>query len=142
MIKALENAQRAFDLDEIPVGCIIVKDNQIISSSYNQTVITKNCLAHAEIIAINQAIAFLQTSRLDCCDIYITLEPCPMCLTAISMAKIQRIFYGANDIKFGAIESNPLFSFDNLALFKPEIYSGINAIESANLLSSFFAKKR
>jgi tRNA(adenine34) deaminase len=142
MNKALENAQKAFDQDEVPVGCVIVKNNQIISSTYNQTIIAKNCLAHAEIIAINQAILALQTNRLNDCDIYITLEPCPMCLTAISMAKIQRIFYGVNDAKFGAVESNPLFSFNNLALFKPEIYSGINAKESANLLSSFFAKKR
>jgi tRNA(Arg) A34 adenosine deaminase TadA len=142
MNKALENAQKAFDQDEVPVGCVIVKDNQIISSAYNQTIIAKNCLAHAEILAINQAISSLQTNRLNDCDIYITLEPCPMCLTAISMTKIQRIFYGANDPKFGAVESNPLFSFNNLALFKPEIYSGINANESANLLSSFFAKKR
>jgi len=142
MLQALDLAREAFNKNEVPVGCIIVKDNKAIVATHNTTFFDKNPLAHAEINAINLAFKLLQTSRLDSCDIYITLEPCPMCLTAISIAKIKRIFYGANDKKFGAVESNPLFSFKDLSLFIPEVYSGINAIESENLLIDFFKKKR
>ena len=140
---ALEEAELAYKASEVPVGAVLVSSSgSILSKQFNLKENHFNPTGHAEILCLTEAGKKIQNWRLSDCTLYVTLEPCPMCLTAISMTKIQRIFYGANDPKFGAVESNPLFSFNNLALFKPEIYSGINANESANLLSSFFAKKR
>jgi len=142
MLQALELAKKAFNSNETPVGCVIVENNQIISSAHNETISNNSLLAHAEILAIQIACQKKHSSRLENCEIYITLEPCPMCLSAISFVKIKKIYYGANDLKFGAVESNPLFSLKNLALHKPEIYSGINSQESINLLTDFFKNKR
>lgn len=142
MQEALLQAKIAFEKNEVPVGCVITLDNKIIAKSHNLTKANLDQTAHAEIIAIKSACNILKSSTLEKCDIYITLEPCPMCLMAISYARIKRIYYGANDGKFGAVESNPLFSFKNLAIFKGEIYSGINAEESKSLLQQFFKDKR
>jgi len=142
MIQALSLAKKALEASEVPVGCVIVNNNKIIAQSHNLTKANQDQTAHAEILAIKSACNFLQKSTLENCDIYITLEPCPMCLMAISYCRIKRIYYGANDEKFGAIESNPLYSFKNLAIFKSEIYSGINAEESKKLLRQFFKTKR
>ncbi len=142
MQQALFQAKIAFEKSEVPVGCVITYNNEIIAESHNLCKANLDQTAHAEIIAIKSACGFLKSSTLEKCDIYITLEPCPMCLMAISYARIKRIYYGANDEKFGAVESNPLFSFKNLAIFKAEIYSGINAEESKLLLQQFFKNKR
>ena len=142
MQEALHQAQLAFTNDEVPVGCVIVHSDQVIVATHNQNRQLQDPTAHAEIIAIKQACAIRQSQYLEDCDIYITLEPCPMCFMAISYARLRRIYYGANDEKFGAIESNPILSQSQLAIFKNEIYSGIGAEESKLLLKSFFQQKR
>lgn len=142
MLEALSLAKCALEINEVPVGAVIVADGKIISSAYNQNLTLSDPTAHAEIMAIRRACKIKKSSRLDDCDIFITLEPCAMCLSAISYAKIRRIYFGANDPKFGAVESNPLFSLTGLAMFKSEFYSGINAQESINLMKKFFENKR
>jgi tRNA(adenine34) deaminase len=142
MLEALNQAKIALEFDEVPVGAVIVEDNQIIATGFNQN--RKKCdpTSHAEIVALRNACEIKKSSKLENCDIYITLEPCAMCLTAMSYARIRRIYYGANDEKFGAIESNPLFLSAKNAYFKSEFYSGICADESKIILKNFFKNKR
>lgn len=142
MQEALSQAKIAFEKNEVPVGCVIVENNQIISSAHNQNLSLSDPTAHAEIVAIRKACELKGKNKLVDCDIFITLEPCPMCLSAISFARIKRVYYGANDEKFGAVESNPIFSLKNLAFFRSEIYSGISSGESSALLQNFFKQKR
>lgn len=139
--EALDEAKKALTKNEVPVGAVIVKNNKIISQAHNLVITLNDPTAHAENLAIKLAAKKLGTSRLDDCDIYITLEPCAMCSAIISLARIKRIYYCLNDKKFGAIESNP-FIYTNNAYFKPEIYSNINPKESKNLLQQFFQDKR
>jgi len=142
MLEALAQAELAFNNHEVPVGAIIVENGQIIARAYNQNLKLKDPTAHAEILAIRQACQIKDSTKLNNCDIFITLEPCAMCLSAISYARIRRIYFGAYDQKFGAVESNPLFSLKDLAMFKSEIYSGINSQQSINLLKKFFELRR
>ena len=142
MQEALNLAKLAQENHEIPVGCVIVQDNQIIAKAFNQNIALKDPSAHAEILAIRLACAVKNSHQLPDADIYITLEPCLMCLGAISFARIKRIYYGANDPKFGAIESNPIAKNANFSYFKSEIYSGICAQQSSDLLKNFFQNKR
>lgn len=139
--EALKEAQKAFKKNEVPVGAVITKNNQIISKAHNLVISKNDPTAHAEILAIKAASKKLGTPRLDDCDIYITLEPCAMCTAVISLSKIKRIFYCLNDEKFGAVESNPSI-YNNSSYFKPEIYSNINPQNSKSLLQSFFQNKR
>ena len=142
MLEALNQARIALEFDEVPVGAVIVENNQIIASGFNQN--RRNCdpTAHAEIIALRNACEIKKSTKLENCDIYITLEPCAMCLIALSYARIRRIYHGANDEKFGAIESLPLFLGAKNAYFKSEFYSGIGAEDSKTLLKNFFQNKR
>lgn len=142
MVEALLQAKTAFENNEVPIGCVITHNQKIIAKTHNLCKKYNNQTAHAEILAINLACDQLKTATLENCDIYITLEPCPMCLMAISYARIKRIYYGASDEKFGAVESNPLYALKNLAIFKSEIYSGINAEDSKQLIQQFFKNKR
>ena len=142
MLEALNQAKIALSCDEVPVGAVIVENNQIISSAFNQNRQKCDPTAHAEIIALKKACEIKKSSKLENCDIYITLEPCAMCLIALSYARIRRIYYGVNDEKFGAIESNPLFLGSQNAYFKSEFYSGICAEESKIILQNFFKNKR
>lgn len=142
MKMAILQAKQAFAIDEVPIGAVIVKNHQIIAKSHNRTIIDHNPLNHCELIALQQASKKLLSWRLDDCDIYITAEPCAMCLGAISMARIKKIYYAVAEPKFGAIESNQNFFKNYPAYFKPEIYSAINEEESRGLLQMFFQKKR
>ena len=142
MKMAILQAKQAFAIDEVPIGAVIVKNHQIIAKSHNRTIIDHNPLNHCELIALQQASKKLLSWRLDDCDIYITAEPCAMCLGAISMARIKKIYYAVAEPKFGAIESNQNFFKNYPAYFKPEIYSAINEEESRELLQMFFQKKR
>jgi tRNA(Arg) A34 adenosine deaminase TadA len=139
---AIKQAKLAFEIDEVPVGAIIVENNQIIAQAHNYCQMHNNATAHCELIAIEKACKIKNSRYLSQCDIYITLEPCLMCFGAISLARIRRIFFGANDEKFGAISNNFNFSSPNLAYHKPEIYGGIGAEESIELLQKFFQVKR
>ncbi len=142
MKMAILQAKQAFAIDEVPIGAVIVKNHQIIAKAYNRTITDHNPLNHCELIALQQASKKLLSWRLDDCDIYITAEPCAMCLGAISMARIKKIYYAVAEPKFGAIESNQNFFKNYPAYFKPEIYSAINEEESRGLLQMFFQKKR
>ena len=132
MLEALNQAKKALEFDEVPVGAVIVQDNQIIATGFNQNRQKCDPTAHGEIIALKMACEIKKSSKLENCDIYITLEPCAMCLIALSYARIRRIYYGANDEKFGAKN----------AYFKSEFYSGICADESKIILKNFFKNKR
>ena len=142
MLEAIKMAQLAYDNDEVPVGAIIVKNEKIIGRGFNQ-VITKNSVSsHAEINAINQASKFTNNYRLNECDIYVTLEPCHMCAKAIVDARINSLYFGANEPKTGAIESIDQF-LNRIDLNHKVVFSGGHMQdECSNLLRKFFQSKR
>ena len=142
MDMALKEAENAFIINEVPVGAVICYNNQIIASAHNLNRQQNSSLAHAEILAINQASKILNSQYLDNCQIYVTLEPCMMCMGAISLARITKIYYGASDTKFGAVDSNNIFWQKNQSYYRPEIYGGIAEEKSQQLLKKFFASKR
>lgn len=142
MRAALEQAEIAFKNNEVPVGAIIVEDQKIISSAYNGNLTKKDPTAHAEILALRKAAEIKGTSRLDNCDLYVTLEPCAMCAAAISLARIRRVYYAASDKKFGAVENGVRFFSSSSCFHRPEVYSGISEEESRKLLQDFFKMKR
>ena len=136
---ALELARQAYEINEVPVGAIVVKKStgKIIGKGYNRREIDKNPLAHAEIAAIKQAAETLGGWRLLDCDIYVTLEPCPMCCGAIINSRIERVIFGAFDSKSGSVESI-INMFDLPFNHKPKIVSGIMQKECSEILSDFF----
>jgi len=144
MEQALEQAKIAFKKDEVPVGCVIVNSqtNQILSKTYNQNIELKDPTAHAEVLAIREACKKLKSDRLTNCDLYVTLEPCSMCATAISLAGIRRVYYGANNPKEGAIENGAKIYKNKFCCYVPEVYSGILERECGLLLKEFFKSKR
>ena len=138
---AINNAKEAFLQDEIPVGCVIVKNGQIIAESHNTTVKDNNDTHHAEINAINQAIESLKDKNLTDCELYVTLEPCPMCAGAIINSKIKRLYIGASEPKSGCFGS--VVDFNNLSFnHKPEVYHGICEEECKNIMKDYFKNKR
>ena len=137
---ALENARLAEGEDEVPVGAIIVRNDEIIASAYNTREYGKNALYHAEIKAIDEACKKLGGWRLVGCTMYVTLEPCPMCAGAIINARVERVVYGAPDHKAGAFGT--MINLTDYPLFKPEITSGVLKDDCAKILSDFFKKKR
>jgi len=141
MLAAIEQAKNAEQELETPVGAVIVRNGKIIATGRNRRETKKNALLHAEIEAINGACAFLESWRLLGCDLYVTLEPCPMCAGAAINSRIQRIYFGAYDPKNGALGSVTDLS---LCAFthKPEVYGGILEAECAGLLKSFFKALR
>ncbi len=141
---ALQEAQKAFNEGEVPVGCVITrsKDSSIVATTRNLMQHSKNPNFHAEILAINLACAKLDSKNLSECDIYITLEPCTMCSAAIANSRLGKLYYAAADKKQGAVE-NGLKFFNSVSCFhRPEIYSGILEEESVNIIKSFFGKIR
>jgi tRNA(adenine34) deaminase len=142
MHEALMLARQAADADEVPVGAIVVKDGQIIGRGANRPVGSHDPTAHAEIIAMREAAAFLGNDRLNGCNLWVTLEPCAMCAGAIAHARISRLYYGAEDPKGGAVAHGPRLFEQSTVHHRPEIYTGIAADEAAELLRSFFARRR
>lgn len=144
MKKALIEAKKAYSKDEVPIGACIVNpvSQKIIARAHNKTEYGQDVTAHAEILVLRKACKKLQSKRLWGLDLYVTLEPCAMCATAISFARIRRIIYGATDNKGGAIESGVKFYQSSTCHHKPEVVSGILAEESAQILKDFFQKKR
>jgi len=141
MKKALELAQEAFDDDEVPVGAVIVRGGELVATGRNRREKRKNALLHAEIDAINNACTALGGWRLWNCELYVTLEPCPMCAGAIINAHIPKVCFGAYDFKNGACGTvTDLFSMP--FAFKPECEGGILEAECAALLKAFFKKLR
>ena len=134
---ALQEASKAFDLGEVPVGAVVVHNNRVIGLGHNSRESQNNALAHAEMIAINQACEHLKSWRLVECELYVTLEPCLMCAGAIINSRIERVIYGANDIKFGGCGS-VINLFDLPVNHKPEVVGGILKDQSVKLLQDFF----
>lgn len=139
---ALDEAKKAFDLDEVPVGSIIVKNGEVISAGFNQVLSNNSVTSHAEMNAIFSANQKLNNYRLVDCDIYVTLEPCHMCAKAIVDARLKNLFFGALEPKTGAILSVDRFLDSNYLNHRVHYSSGYLAAESAKLLQSFFQSKR
>ena len=141
MKRALELAKKAYDSDEVPVGAVIVKNGEIIGEGYNMREQKQNALSHAEMEAINSACKNTGSWRLDDCEIYVTLEPCPMCTGAIINARIKTVIFGAFDSKMGCMDS-VINLCDYPFNHKPEIYAGICEDECKEILQKFFQNLR
>lgn len=143
MQRALALATAAFKAGEVPVGAVITNSEGIvIASAQNEMQAQGDATAHAELKAIQKAMQILGTSRLDGCDLWVTLEPCAMCAGAIAHARLRRLYYGALDSKSGAVDSGPCLFHQPTTHHKPEIYGGICEAEAAELLRSFFKARR
>jgi tRNA(adenine34) deaminase len=140
MFSALQEAQKASDDNEVPVGSVVVKDKKIIGRGYNQTERLKDATAHAEMIALTAAANSIGNWRLTGCSIYVTLEPCIMCTGALLNSRIDEIFFSTFDPKFGACGSLYNLAEDGKTNHKIKIYSGIYSDESKKLLEEFFSK--
>ncbi|MCH5314728.1 MAG: tRNA adenosine(34) deaminase TadA [Eubacterium sp.] len=141
MKRAIELARQSALEGEVPVGAIVVKDNEIVGEGRNRRELGKNALYHAELEAIDNACKRLGGWRLWQCDLYVTLEPCPMCAGAIINARIKRVFFGANDLKAGSFGS--VADFNDIAYnHKPEIISGVMEEECSSMLTDFFKNLR
>lgn len=132
MLKAIEQAQKAYKMGDVPVGAIIVKNNKIIAKDYNRKEKNHNATAHAEMLVINKACKKLKTWHLEDCTLYITLEPCLMCTGAIIQSRIGKIFYAAENPNYGELNNNIKYN-NNI-----KIEEGICKNESKELLKSFF----
>ncbi|MCB4767477.1 nucleoside deaminase [Ancylobacter sp. Lp-2] len=142
MDRALQEARKAAERGEVPVGAVVVREGDIVAADGNRTRELADPSAHAEMLAIRQAAARLGTDRLSDCDLYVTLEPCTMCTGVIAWARLRRLYYGAADPKGGAVESGVRFFSAPTCHHVPEIYDGIGATEAATLLKSFFSARR
>jgi len=142
MQMAIEQAQIAQDNGDVPIGAVIVYQNQIIGKAYNQREQLKDPTAHAEIIALTQAAAFLESWRLNDCTIYVTLEPCPMCAGALVLARMKRLVYGCDDPKTGAVKSLYNIVQDQRLNHRLEVTFGVLTTECSELLQKFFEKRR
>ena len=141
MKTAIEQANKAFSNGEVPVGAVIVKNGEIIATGRNMREEKQNALSHAEIEAINNACKNLGTWRLDDCEMYVTLEPCPMCTGAIINSRIKTLIFGAYDLKSGSVDS-VINLCDYPYNHKVEIYGGIMEDECLEILQRFFKKLR
>lgn len=142
MEAALDEARKAGERGEVPIGAVVVANAQIIARDGNRTLELHDPTAHAEILVLRQAGERLGTERLIDCDLYVTLEPCAMCAAASSFGRIRRLYYGAEDPKGGAVEHGVGFFGDPSCHHAPDVYSGIRARESAQLLRDFFSMRR
>ena len=141
MLEALAEAKKAYSEGEVPVGAVIVKDGEIIAKCHNQREQKQNALSHAEIECINTACKILNSWRLEDCELYVTLEPCPMCTGAIINSRIKMVVFGAYDLRAGSMDS-VINLCDYPYNHKPEIYGGILEDECKKLMEEFFKEKR
>lgn len=139
---ALQEAKRAAAVDEVPIGAVIVKDDEIISKAYNLRETLQDATAHAELLAIRKACEVLGTWRLNGCSLYVTLEPCPMCAGAIILSRVDRVVFGAKDPKGGACGSIVNLPADKRFNHRPEVVEGVMADECGEILTKFFQAKR
>jgi tRNA(adenine34) deaminase len=139
---ALKAAENARESGEVPIGCVIVLNNEVIASAGNRTIRDRDPSAHAEILAIRQAAKAIGSERLTDCDLYVTLEPCTMCAGAISFARIRRLYYGAADPKGGAVDSGVRFFAQPTCHHAPEVYPAVGESEAATMLREFFKARR
>ena len=126
----------------MPIGAVVVSGGEIIARDGNRTLELRDPTAHAEILVIRRAGRHLGSERLAGCDLYVTLEPCPMCAAASSFARIRRLYFGADDPKSGAVEHGVRYFGDPTCHHAPDVYSGLGASEAARLLRDFFASRR
>ena len=141
MKEAIKQAKKAYALGEVPIGCVIVYKGKIIGRGYNRRITDKTALAHAEITAIKKACKVMGDWRLDDCEMYVTLEPCTMCLGALIQSRIGHIYYGAIDSRFGAIEgSYKLLETGKFNHFPKTTY--LDDKKCSKILSDYFKEKR
>jgi tRNA(adenine34) deaminase len=139
---ALDEARAAQARGEVPVGCVVVRDGEVVARAGNRTLADRDPTAHAEVLAIRAAAVALASERLTGCDLYVTLEPCAMCAAAMSFARIRRVYYGAADPKGGAVDNGVQFFSSPTCHHKPEVYGGVSESEAGTLLRDFFAARR
>jgi len=142
MLRAFELAKQAETIDEIPVGAVVVANNNIIGEGYNQSITKNDPSAHAEMVAIRQAGLALENYRLLDCTLYVTLEPCPMCAGLLIHSRIKRVVFATTDLKTGAAGSAFNLLCDEKHNHQIQLSSGIMAEECSGLLSSFFKRRR
>ncbi len=141
MEKALAEARNAGERGEVPIGAVIVRDGRIVARGSNRPISADDPTAHAEIVALRKAAGKMKNYRLNGCTLYVTLEPCAMCLGAVVQARIKRLVFGASDPKSGAVSSVMRFPFRKLN-HRPAVRGGILAEDGARLLSEFFKRRR
>ncbi|MEO1019599.1 MAG: nucleoside deaminase [Pseudomonadota bacterium] len=140
---ALAQAEAAAKRGEVPIGAVIVgADGRVLAAAGNEVERQGDPTAHAEILALRRAAAGFGRPRLVDCDLYVTLEPCPMCAQAIAFARIRRLYFGAEDAKGGGVEHGPRIFSSPSCHHRPEVYGGLAVTEAANLLKTFFALRR
>ncbi|MGZ0247773.1 MAG: nucleoside deaminase, partial [Alphaproteobacteria bacterium] len=141
---ALEAARRAAAAGDVPVGAVLVDatTENIVAAAGNRVEQDMDPTAHAEMIVIREAATLRKDVRLPNCDLYVTLEPCPMCATAISFARIRRVYFGAFDPKGGGVENGPRIFDQSTCHHRPDVYGGIGESDAAALLKEFFAARR
>jgi len=142
MEEAYAEALKAFEINEVPIGCVIVYEEKIIGRGHNRRNIEGNVLAHAEIIAINQACNFLGDWRLEGCCLYVTIEPCPMCAGAILQARIPTVVYGAANPKAGCVGSVYNLLDEPRFNHQVQVFAGVGEEMCAGLMRSFFSRRR
>lgn len=139
---ALEAAETAGNSGEVPIGCVVVRNNEVIATAANRTLTDRDPTAHAEILALRDAARLIGSERLIDCDLYVTLEPCTMCAGAISLARVRRLYYGAADPKGGGVDSGVRFFTAPTCHHVPEVYSAVGEQQAAKLLKDFFKARR
>lgn len=142
MRQAVKEAEKAFAADEVPVGVVIVRDNKVVARAHNQVELLKDPTAHAEMIALTQAAEALGGPHLPKTTLYVTLEPCPMCVGAMILARVGRLVFGAREAKTGALGSRLHLLADARWNHEFRVEEGLLEFESAALLQEFFKKKR
>lgn len=142
MSAAFDEARLAANAGEVPVGAVVVRDGVIIARAHNRTRRDNDPTAHAEVLAIRAACRLLESERLPGCDLYVTLEPCPLCAATISFARIRRLYYGAEDPKGGAVDNGVRLFTSPTCHHAPDVYGGIRDREASALLRAFFREKR
>lgn len=139
---ALQQAEAAFAMGEVPVGAVVVRDGTVIAAARNRVEADQNPQAHAEMLAIAEACRVLGRKWLEDCDLYVTLEPCPMCAGALSLARIRRVYYGAADPKSGGVDHGPRVFAQPTCHHAPEVIAGVEERRCGELLTAFFAQRR
>jgi len=142
MEAALAEAHVAGKAGEVPVGAVVVHDGEVIARGQNRVLRDLDPTGHAEIVALRAAAQVLGNYRLNGCTLYVTLEPCAMCAGAISLARIRRLYFGAEDEKGGGVEHGPRFFSQPTCHHAPDVYGGLRASEAARLLRDFFLARR
>ena len=142
MFEAINEAKKAANESEVPVGAVVVKDGEVIARSHNLTEKNQNPTHHAEMLAINNALLTLGAKNLAGCELYVTLEPCAMCIGACALSKISKVYFGAYDTKSGACGGKCDVLREGCFDYKTEIYGGIEETECRRILTDFFEKMR